>query len=417
MDRGRTPIELDRDLYRSVFGVVTWHALRLVKNHCDSIGNSLKPCTGTFTQSMGLPCAHVCFAKKQLGGLVTDDFDEHWFWDWRDVHQPFREPRQVRTNTRLQNRPQARTGRILSSFETGVLLQRTLLMCSACHQRGHTWTSRHCLTKMLASIAEQGLRLRENELQQAAQSSRMSQTPLRTVARVSPSSVSSFHTAPSISDSFRVLETRNSPENEFSQPNAIREACPETPQRIFRIPSPTRSLGHYVPGTLDSSPVLTPTQSATALALPTTPHQGLLPLAVPASPVHCFDVNCPEMIYERYLRKKAAWLSQHPNVDPEDYRTARGLPICAHDVLRNTVWTMPGPQIYDRARHGIRWTDEEVYAWTDHHQAQEDNLVEVGLAVSYARKQRVNNRELLQIQDILIQAQEAEAIKGMRYLN
>jgi hypothetical protein len=88
--------------------------------------------------------------------------------------------------------------------------------------------------------------------------------------------------------------------------------------------------------------------------LPATPHQGLLLLAALASPVHCFDVNCPKMIYERYLREKAAWLSQHANVDPEDYGTARGLLICAHDVLRNTVWTMPGPQIYDRARYRIR---------------------------------------------------------------
>jgi hypothetical protein len=210
---------------------------------------------------------------------VTDDFDEHWFWNRRDVHRPFREPQQVRTNTRLQNQPQATTGRILSSFETSMSPRRTPPTCSACHQKGHTRTSRHCPQKMLASVAEQGLRLRENELQQAAQSLRMPQTPLWTVARVSPSSASSFHTALSLSGSFRVRETQNTPENGFSQPNALEEARPITPQPFFRIPSPTRSLGNYVLGSSDSSPVFTPTQSASAI----TPTQSALAITLTQS--------------------------------------------------------------------------------------------------------------------------------------
>jgi len=137
--RGRTPLMLDAVLFRSVFGVVTWHALRLVASHFENMKRPLKPCTGTFTQSMGLPCAHVCNAKKQLGGVVSDDFDEHWFWDRSNVHRPFREPQQACTNAQLQNRPQASTGRILSSFETTASPSaRAPPMCSACHQRGHT---------------------------------------------------------------------------------------------------------------------------------------------------------------------------------------------------------------------------------------------------------------------------------------
>ena len=147
---------------------------------------------------------------------------------------------------------------------------------------------------MLASIAEQGLKLWENELQQAAQSLRMPQTPLQTVVRVSPLSTGSFHTALSLSDSFQVLETRNPPENGFSQPNALQKAHLKTPQRIFHIPSPTHSLGHYVSNSLDSSLIIMstqftltimPTHSASTLALPTTSHQGILPLVVSASPL------------------------------------------------------------------------------------------------------------------------------------
>ena len=120
----------------------------------------------------------------------------------------------------------------------------------------------------------------------------MPQTPLWTVVRVSPSSAGSFHTAPSLSDPFQVLETRNLPENDFSQPNALEEAHPKTPQHIFHIPSPMHSLEHYVLNSQDSSLVFTLTQSVLlitlthstfALALPTTSHQSILPLVVSAS--------------------------------------------------------------------------------------------------------------------------------------
>jgi hypothetical protein len=430
-DRGSTPLALDQKLFRSVFGVVTWYALRLVADHCQSVTHPLKPCTGTFTQAMGLPCAHVCNAKKHLGGLVSDDFDEHWFWNRNNVHRPFRDPQQVRINSRLQNQPQASTGRILSSFETTTSPSaRTLPKCSACHQRGHTRTSRHCPIKMQASIAEQSLRLQENELQQASQVSqslRMPQTPLRTVVRMSSSSADSFHTAPSLSDPFRALETQNQPENGFNQLNTLQEARPKTPQRTFHIPSPTRSLGHYIPSSPDSNIMLTPTHSALALptmtpthsapALPIIPCRGILPLAVPASPLQPFDINCPEMVYERYLQEKVTWLVQHPNVDPEDYRTARGLPVYSPEVLQREVHAMPAPQVYDPGRCGIRWTNEEIYAWGDHHQALEDGLVEVGLAVSHAAGRVVNKRELLHVQAVMLEAQEVGAFEAMRYLN
>src|ERR1700722_2533452 len=65
-ERGSTPLTLDRKLFQSVFGVVTWHALHKVVDHCQTTEYPLKPCTGLFTQSMGLPCAHICDAKRHL---------------------------------------------------------------------------------------------------------------------------------------------------------------------------------------------------------------------------------------------------------------------------------------------------------------------------------------------------------------
>ena len=240
----------------------------------------------------------------------------------------------------------------------------------------------------------------------------MPRTPLRTVVRASPSSAGSFQTAPSLSDPFQVLETRNPPENGFSQPNTLQAICPETPHRTFHMPSPTHSLGDNILSSPDPNP--TPTQS---VALTVTPHRGVLPRAVSASPLQPFPINCPEMVYERYLRNKVAWLVQHPDVDPEDYRIARGLPIFTPEVLQNQIYAMPAPQVYDAWRRGTRWTDEEIYAWLDHHQALEDNLVEEGLATSYAAGRLIKKSELLQVQAEMLKAQETEAFNAMRYLN
>ena len=123
------------------------------------------------------------------------------------------------------------------------------------------------------------------------------------------------------------------------------------------------------------------------------------------------------MVYERYLRNKVAWLVQHPDVDPEDYRIARGLPIFAPKVLQNQIYAMPAPQVYDAWRRGTRWTDEEIYAWLDHYQALEDNLVKEGLATSYAARRLIKKSELLQVQAEMLEAQETEAFNAMRYLN
>jgi hypothetical protein len=116
-ERGRTPLELDGLLFEPVCGTVTWHALRLVVDNCRKAKLPLQPCTGTFTKAMGLPCAHVCDEKKDLGGLCAKDFDAHWFWDRTNIHKPHLEPRRVRVDKRLHNQPQSKTGRILSSFE------------------------------------------------------------------------------------------------------------------------------------------------------------------------------------------------------------------------------------------------------------------------------------------------------------
>ena len=123
------------------------------------------------------------------------------------------------------------------------------------------------------------------------------------------------------------------------------------------------------------------------------------------------------MVYERYLHNKMAWLIQHLDVNPKDYQIARALPIFAPKVLQNQIYAMPAPQVYNAWRCETRWIDEEIYAWLDHYQALEDNLVEEGLATLYTAGRLIKKSELLQVQAEMLEAQETEAFNAMRYLN
>jgi hypothetical protein len=295
-ERGSTPLALDRKLFQSVFGVVTWHALYKVVDHCQTTQYPLKPCTGSFTQATGLPCAHVCDTKRSLGGLVIEDFDEHWFWDRSNIHRPLREPQQIRITTQQQNLPQASTGRILSSFET-VQPGRTLPMCSACHQRGHTRSSRHCPVRIRAEIAEGHQALREDELQQASQSSNRLLSQFRATAVSPTSSAESFHTAASFADVLRTMLIRisaNQSENGSINPKTPNEVYHRTsisPQHMFRMPLSTNSTGFCIPSSqdLDLTPSCIP--NLLLVFIPSPQRLPISPLA--ALPLSPLPRNCP----------------------------------------------------------------------------------------------------------------------------
>jgi hypothetical protein len=92
MLQDRAPLGIDKKLYQGCFGVVTWHALRLVQQHLERVSLPLKPCTGSFTRSIGLPCAHICDVKKDTSGLTLSDFHEHWYWDGQSTLKPLLDP-------------------------------------------------------------------------------------------------------------------------------------------------------------------------------------------------------------------------------------------------------------------------------------------------------------------------------------
>jgi hypothetical protein len=226
-------------------------------------------------------------------------------------------------------------------------------MCSECHQRGHTCTSRHCPIRIQANIAEEHQFLQENELLQASQISNKSQAQLR-AAVVSPTlSTDSFHTADLFADALRVPPLQisaNGSENAAMDLSTTNDACqrtPTSPQRTFYMPSPTRPIGFGILCVQDSNTALSHTPTPFELSQQ---RLSVSPLAVSqqvARPLSPFPPNCPEMVYSRYLEEKQLWLAQNPYVDAKDYRVARGWEILSIEMLRDQVHTMPLPQIHE----------------------------------------------------------------------
>ena len=145
----RTPLELDKALYRAVQGWVSYEALRKVEEQRQLQWKDPAPsstCTGTFTRIYGLPCVHV-LTIRQDEPLLLEDFHSHWrlIRDGAPLH--LLEPRQriepIRARSAL---PTSSTQREPSQFEAVEAQPRARAptTCSKCHAVGHIRTSRAC---------------------------------------------------------------------------------------------------------------------------------------------------------------------------------------------------------------------------------------------------------------------------------
>lgn len=219
IQQDRAPLNIDKNLYRGCFGVITWHALRLVQRHLEIVSLPLKPCTGSFTQAMGLPCAHICDIKKNTGGLTPADFHKHWYWERESTLRPLLDPLQARKQHIGPVRI-ARTGRILS---TGEEQTRHPSTCSACHRQGHTMSSRNCPLKLQASITTQSQLLLEMDITAAR--------PVAPIASTAPTAPIA-PTAPALS----VLTATTLPTASTTQPvlTAPKQLSPDRPEVLLQ---------------------------------------------------------------------------------------------------------------------------------------------------------------------------------------
>ena len=347
-DRNAIPIEIDRTLFSSVFGVVTWYAMRRVLDHLNTVQYPLKECTGVFTRSMGLPCAHICDYKK-VTGLELTDFDQHWYWERDNTREPLQNPvpERIRVADRLAAATARNTDRILSAFER-VDPQRTEPMCSSCHQRGHTMVSRNCPNRLRADIELASQRVHEAEL------ARLPTLQLSQEAEVEVLSVAAaIDTVDLGSDDIEPVSAAALPVNPQSSPQPLFI----DPQQWFppSLPEP-----RYIPQ------LISPVQ-------PIEPYQPVFG-QVPEDRV--------EVVYPQYLAEKDVWLANNSNFKKKGwraYRVAKGLVIMDHYTVKYHKRMMEpfrillpsGAQLPGRAN----WTLEEVHAWADY-QAELDRRVD-----------------------------------------
>jgi hypothetical protein len=88
-------LDIDRKVFRGMFGVVTWYILRKVQSYYNKTQKLLKPCTGQFIYTIGLLYTYI-YNKRTTGefatGLQLSDFYRYWFWDPEDLGVLLLEP-------------------------------------------------------------------------------------------------------------------------------------------------------------------------------------------------------------------------------------------------------------------------------------------------------------------------------------
>jgi hypothetical protein len=142
------PLGLSGSLYSAVRGWVSFEALRKVDEQRELIykdgSSELRPCTGKFTRSYGLPCVHR--VKELLDAKQPLSLEEfHTQWHYKRDGQPIHliEPQRIERRKENPRVAESSTQRCSSAFEE-VSYQRRPSKCSSCGGVGHTRVSRSC---------------------------------------------------------------------------------------------------------------------------------------------------------------------------------------------------------------------------------------------------------------------------------
>ncbi|OAQ59789.1 mutator-like element transposase [Purpureocillium lilacinum] len=146
----RTPLDLSGPLFGAIRGWVSHEALRKVDQQRSRLEGNNTACTGAFTRTQGLPCAHTL--RPLVEGclpLQLHHFHPHWLlYHGSEKPELITEPRrQFDTLTGRSASAHASTRREPSLFEVTEKARpkaKTAPTCSRCHTKGHTMTSRVC---------------------------------------------------------------------------------------------------------------------------------------------------------------------------------------------------------------------------------------------------------------------------------
>jgi hypothetical protein len=305
-ERMRTPLHLSRAQYQACFGHITNTALRLADTNYTGSVKPLKPCTGVFKTTTGLPYAHriddIRYAKESL---YPSDFHRHWHWDrYAGLAEPVLDPLRVVSHSASTLGRTHSTRRIPSGFEASETRERR---CGLCRLPGHTRASLRCPVNMRNTIAELGI----------------DSTALPTVPTIP------------------VLHAN-------SGVTGIAEAALE------------RDID--AGSTIEVQP---PSPASTSEA----------PAAPDTRPIWPGRI---ELLYKQYLTEKEAWLIAHPDVQPANYRTARGLEVYSVRWCNENRRYLPRERIDIETETELdnapNWTHEEISAWLDNEALKEQEI-------------------------------------------
>jgi hypothetical protein len=86
----------------------------------------------------------------------------------------------------------------------------------------------------------------------------------------------------------------------------------------------------------------------------------------------------PELLYKQYLAEKEAWLTAHLDVQPANYRTARGLEVYSVRWCNENRRYLPRERINIETETELdeapNWTHEEISAWLDNEALKEQEI-------------------------------------------
>lgn len=294
-------------------------ALRKAHTNFISANRPFRPCTGVFTATTGLPCAHkIDEYREHKVSLRPSDFHLHWYWDrYIALSAPTLDPIRVITYSRTQAGTQALAGtqapartqveartrstkRIPSGFEATEPHERR---CGQCRLPGHTKRSIRCMIN---------IRRQNQELELA--SDRFAQSANR-IMELDFDLSEDLHT------------------------NSQLQSIAQIAGQQLESGSNTRSVSNN--------------PESTTIEVDTRP---IWP-------------GRPELIYQAYLAEKEAWLAANPAVLPAQYRNKRGLTRWSESWCRQHKKFLPYQRLDLQSETLIlgdpNWSYEELRAWLD----------------------------------------------------
>lgn len=323
--QSRTLLELSQPLYHAVHGWVSYDALYKVDAQRKRLlKGDLPACTGAFTRSQGLPCAHMLLHIQEQGSqaLQLQHFHTQWHLRRTDTHQLLLEPHRRFDRVTMSSRiPQSSTQREPSGYEAveAVTRPRAQPQCSRCHIRGHTRSSKACPQRYEDLLL--------SSLQTLAAEPRAH--PEESPAAASPAAASPAAASPAASYTSSHTSTHTS--THTSAQGTIRTSYTTTHTAIISISPP--------------------------------------PLTPPLRHDH------PLSIYQRYLHNRELWYMAQPRGSlktNQEYRRVNGLP--ARYSKAQYAWCLDykqmGKRCTDEGRRSRDWTKEEMMAYLDFDEAE-----------------------------------------------